>query len=307
MTTRKVATITALTAATCAAALAWPSAAFAATDTTPPTVPQRLVATGTTAGSVSLAWSASTDRSGAVRYRVYVDDAVRATVTRTDHTQTDLSSDTTYTFVVRAEDRYGNRSGPSNPVVVSTARLADPPSAPSGLQVTGTTYDTISLAWQPASGPVAYYQILRNGWWVDSAYGTTATVRSLAAGTTYTLEVRAHDGAGNQSPATGVTAATRADTAPPTVPANLRVVTGASGTPTGLTWDASTDDRGVGGYWLFANGDIAFGGGQGVDYLNLTDIDCTLFHGETYTFTVRAVDLSGRLSDAGTPLTTTVP
>lgn len=178
---------------------------------------------------------------------------------------------------------------------------------PSNLRVTVVSYDSVSLAWDPAAGSVAYYQVLRNGYWVDSSYGTTATVRYLASGTTYRFEVRARDYWGNVSPSVSVSSTTKLDANPPTTPANLRVVKDSAGRLSGLTWDASTDDRGVGLYWLFANGDVAFGGGQGADFLTLTEVECTLFHGETYTFTVRAMDLTGNLSDSGTPVTLTVP
>jgi hypothetical protein len=205
-------------------------------------------------------------------------------------------------------DRYGNVSAPSNTVEgTTTGGGGQLPQAPSDLRITGTGYDTVSLQWDPAAGTIAYYQILRNGVWVDSSYGTTATLRYLSAGTTYRIEVRSRDAQNNASPAASIDATTRTDTGPPTVPANLRVVTGPSGTPTGLAWDSATDDRGVSGYWLFADGDTAFDGGQGVDFLSLTDVFCTVFRGETYTFTVRARDLSGNLSAAGVPLRITVP
>lgn len=291
-----------------AAVLAAPPAASAATDSTPPTVPQQLRVTGTTADSVSLAWSASTDRSGTVSYRVYVDGAQRTSAAGAAHTQSGLAGDRRYTFAVRAVDRYGNVSASSNTVEgTTTGAPSQLPQAPGNLRIDGTWYDSVSLAWNAAGGDVAYYQILRNGVWVDSAYGTAATLRYLAAGTTYRIEVRTRDSRGNLSPAAAIEAATRLDTGPPTVPSNLRVVTGPTGRPTGLSWDASTDDRGISGYWLFADGDTAFDGGQGVDFLSLTDVFCTVFRGETYTFTVRARDLSGNLSAAGTPLRITVP
>jgi chitinase len=178
--------------------------------------------------------------------------------------------------------------------------------APQGVQVTSATYDSISLAWQPAAGAVSYYQILRNGVWVTSSYGTTATVRYLSASTTYTLAVRARDSLGTVSEAASVSASTKTDTGPPTIPDNLRP-TGDTAYGSGLTWDASTDDRGVGAYWLFADGNAVFNGGQGVSFFELTDVDCTLLHGSTYTFTVRAMDLSGKWSTTGEAVTLTVP
>jgi chitinase len=132
-------------------------------------------------------------------------------------------------------------------------------------------------------------------------------VRSLAAGATYSIEVRARDTRGDVSTAATVRVTTRADAGPPTTPENVRVVTSATGRPIGMAWDAATDDRGVGSYWLIADGGIVFNGGRDVDFFTLTDVECTLFSGETYTFTVRARDVSGNLSGSSTPVTVTVP
>lgn len=295
-----------LCAASCAATLAAPGAAYAA-DRTAPTIPQNLRVTATSADSASLAWSPSTDSSGSVTYRIYVGGAWRGSATTAAYTLTGLASDTEFTVAVRAQDRYGNLSALSNSVIAKTTSGAAPPGPPSNLQVTAAGYDYVSLAWEPGTGAIAYYQILRNGLWVNSSYGTTGTVRNLAAGTTYTLEVRARDGQGNVSAKVAVIATTRADLGPPTVPENLRVVTDGIGVPVGLAWDASADDRGVVAYWLLADGATVYGGGQGVDFFTLVYIDCTVFSGETHTFTVRAMDLSGNLSAASTPVTVTVP
>jgi hypothetical protein len=172
--------------------------------------------------------------------------------------------------------------------------------------VTGAGFDNVSLAWEPASGHVAYYQVFRNGQWVDTSYGTTITLRYLSAGTTYDIAVRARDSQNNLSAAASIAAATQTDAGAPTTPGNLRVVTNAAGAPVGLAWDSSTDDRGVGLYWLFADGDTVFSGGQGVSFLSLTDELCTVARGETYTFNVRAQDLTGTLSAPSGSVTVTV-
>lgn len=291
----------------CIALVVGQSPAYAA-DLTPPSVPQGLQVTGTTEESVSLAWNASSDRSGQVTYRVYVDGARRGATSQTAHTQTGLARDTRYTFVVRAVDRYGNVSQPSSPLTATTAAGSGggAPTAPTDLQVTQVTYDTVALAWQPSSGSVAYYLIHRDGLWVNSSYGTTGSVGYLAAGSTHTIEVRARGLDNSLSEPATVVVTTQSDTGPPTTPTNLHVVTD-GGTPFGLAWDTSTDDRGVGSYQLFADGSTAFGGGPGVSFYSLTDEYCTVARGQTYTFTVRAVDLSGNVSAAGTSLTVTVP
>jgi hypothetical protein len=198
-------------------------------------------------------------------------------------------------------------------VVASVLALAPPAqaaygTAPANLRITGVGYDRIDLAWEaPAGVSVMYYLIYRNGLWVNSAYGTSGSAGYLRAGTTHTIEVRARRTDHSLTAPIAVTATTKADAGPPTTPANLRVERDASGRATGLIWDASTDDRAVSTYRLFADGSEAFGGGLGVSFYSLTDEFCTVFSGQTYTFTVKAQDLSGNLSAAGTPLTVTIP
>ena len=296
----------ALLAALCAAVLAWPSVAHAA-DRTPPTVPRDLRVTGATVDSVSVAWTPSTDGSGSVTYRVDVDGGRRANTSTPAYTLTGLVSGRRYTVTVRATDRHGNVSRSSEAATVSPAAGAGAPQPPTGLRVTATTYDALSLAWQASPSAVAYYQVLRDGLWVNSSYDTAASVQHLQAGSTYTLSVRARDADGNASAPIAVTATTVSDAGPPTMPANLRVMVDADGTPSGLAWDASTDDRSVGDYWLFADGELVFRGGPEVDFFTLTEVECTLLHGQTRAFTVRARDVTGNLSEPSGPLTVTVP
>ena len=299
-------TLAGTSAALLVALLVSPSPVHGATDRTPPTVPQAVRVVDTTDTSVSIAWTASTDRSGGVTYRVYVNGVQVGNPSSASHTITGLDSDTTFALVVRAQDRYGNVSAPSAAVNGSTAPAPSGTGAPRNLRVTANGFDSLSLAWDPASGSVMYYQVFRNGQWVDTSYGTTITLRYLAAGATYTVEVRARDSQNRLSAPASISASTRADEGAPSTPANFRVVTGSTGTPIGLAWDPSTDDRGVGVYWLFADGDTVFSGGPGVSFLALTDELCTVFRGETYTFNVRAQDLTGTLSAPSTSVTVTV-
>lgn len=278
-----------------------------AADRTPPTVPQDLRITAATIDSISIAWTPSVDGSGSVTYRVYVDGALRADTSTTAQTLTGLVSSRRYAVAVRASDRYGNVSRSTDAVTVSTASGAGAPQPPADLRVTATEFDAVSLAWQASPSSVAYYQVLRDGVWVNSSYGTTVSLRYLQAGATYSLSVRARDADGNVSAPVAVSVTTVSDAGPPTKPANLRVLVDTRGAPAGLAWDASTDDRGVGDYWLFADGDLVFRGGSVADFFTLTDVECTLFHGLTHAFTVRARDVSGNLSESSVPLTVTVP
>ncbi|HEU5134171.1 MAG TPA: glycoside hydrolase family 9 protein [Steroidobacteraceae bacterium] len=90
------------------------------------------------------------------------------------------------------------------------------------------------------------------------------------------------------------------DTQPPSTPANLRV-TAATNIQISLAWDASTDDVGVTGYQVF----------RGTSTTPLATVTGLVYHdaavtnGQTYTYTVRAMDASGKVSAASAPVTAT--
>ncbi|MDX8049083.1 glycosyl hydrolase family 18 protein [Lentzea sp. BCCO 10_0798] len=85
-----------------------------ANDTTPPTAPGNLRSTAKDAGSITLAWNASTDNSGIANYDVYVGTTVKTTVSGTTAVVSGLSPSTNYTFTVKARDLYDNVSAASN-------------------------------------------------------------------------------------------------------------------------------------------------------------------------------------------------
>ncbi|MGW0968774.1 cellulase family glycosylhydrolase [Streptomyces sp. NPDC002516] len=90
-------------------------------DTTAPSTPTGLAVTSTTASSVSLSWSASTDDTGVSGYDVYRGTAKVGSVTGTAFTDTGLSAGTRYDYTVRARDAAGNTSAASTAVSATTA------------------------------------------------------------------------------------------------------------------------------------------------------------------------------------------
>jgi len=88
------------------------------------------------------------------------------------------------------------------------------------------------------------------------------------------------------------------DQTPPTTPANLRV-TGTTTTTASLAWDASTDDVGVTGYQV-SRGTTVAGNVSG-----LTFTDSGLTANTTYSYTVRALDASGKQSAASAAVSAT--
>ncbi|MFI0943583.1 discoidin domain-containing protein [Streptomyces sp. NPDC021020] len=101
-----------------------PMAGGSGGDTTAPTAPGSLHATGHTDTTVSLAWTASTDNKGVTGYQVRRVGGGTTTpvgsTTGTSFTVTGLAAATAYTFDVVASDAAGNTSAGSNQVSVTT-------------------------------------------------------------------------------------------------------------------------------------------------------------------------------------------
>lgn len=93
-------------------------------DTTPPTAPGTPTASGATANSINLSWSAATDNTAVTGYDIVsvngTTETTVATSTTTSATVTGLSAGTSYTFAVYARDAAGNRSPRSATVTAST-------------------------------------------------------------------------------------------------------------------------------------------------------------------------------------------
>lgn len=89
-------------------------------DTTAPSTPTGLTVLSTTASSVSLAWTASTDNLLVSGYNIYRGTTLVGTSPGTVGMVTGLSAATSYSFTVRAFDQSGNLSGTSNTVTATT-------------------------------------------------------------------------------------------------------------------------------------------------------------------------------------------
>ena len=93
---------------------------LAAGDTTAPSVPTGLTASGTTETSTNLSWTASTDNFGVTGYDIYQGSTLKGSSTTTSFAVTGLTASTTYSFTVRAKDAAGNVSNASTAVTVTT-------------------------------------------------------------------------------------------------------------------------------------------------------------------------------------------
>src|SRR5712671_6938154 len=285
-------------------------------DTTPPTAPSGLSATGTSSTQISLNWVASTDNIGVTGYRVERCQGagcssfaqVGTVSSGTIYTDSGLTVLTSYSYRVRANDAAGNLSTYSG-VATATTPDSNAPTAPNSLTATAASTSQINLSWNASTdnvGVTAYLIERCQGSgcanFTQIASGSSGTIYSdtgLAASTPYSYRLRATDAAGNLSNYSNIVSATTLgvpDTQPPTAPSNL-VATAASGTQINLSWAASTDNVGVTRYLVERC--------QGAGCSNFAQVgtpttttfnDTALLAATTYSYRVRATDAANNVS-----------
>ncbi|MBB3127046.1 beta-glucanase (GH16 family) [Paenibacillus rhizosphaerae] len=154
----------------------------------------------------------------------------------------------------------------------------------------------LRLTWKPGTDDTGVYAY--DVYQDDKFLGTTTAsfylMRNLPANTTYHLKIRSRDAFGNVSEFVPFTVKTlELDTESPTAPTHL-TSTSATDTSVGLQWEASTDNRGVTQYAIYnSSTEIARVDGSVLKYTV-----SNLLPDRQYTFTVRALDRRGNLSEA---------
>jgi parallel beta-helix repeat protein len=273
---------------------ACPQVPSAGADTQPPTVPGSLAVQSSTQTSVTLSWNPSTDNVGVAGYGAYQGAVPVGQTAQLNYTFTGLSCGTSSAFGIDAYDAAGNRSAQAS-VIASTSPCPDmqAPSQPTGLTLTSRTTSSLSFTWAASTDNIGVvgYGVYRAGTRVGTASSATYTVTGLACGTSYTIGVDAYDAAGNRSTQAIATTATSScpDTQAPSAPTNLSP-SGATQTSLTVSWAASSDNVGVAGYNIYANGtEVASTTGTSYTVNNLT---C----GTSYTLAVEAYDGAGNRS-----------
>ena len=272
-------------------------------DRTPPTAPTNLRVTEKSAYSVTLAWNPSTDNSGSFSYTIRASNGHGATVGQTATSfrfTSGLEARGTYSFVIYAVDRAGNRSRDSNTVTVSLPADTFPPTAPR-LSVTdvGPTHVSLALSGATDDGPYLWYQVFMNGSMVANlTRETSVTIKLLTPATKYSFTARARDFGANFSPSGNTVSVTTPasdpnDTTPPTTPANFYADNNDGCGEMHLSWTQSTDNVDAPSlirYEVFVNGvldHLTVGTGRTVLYATV--------NGQN-TFAVVAVDSAGNRS-----------
>jgi chitodextrinase len=171
-------------------------------DTVPPTTPTGLTATSTTASSVGLSWTASTDDVAVTGYNILRNGVQLGTSTTTSYTDSTVASSTSYTYTVTAFDAAGNVSPPSNALAVTTPASTTPPVISNVAVSPSTTSATVTWTTDRASTSQVAYG-------TTSSYGSATTldptlvtshsqtITGLSAGQLYHFRVSSTDNSGN--------------------------------------------------------------------------------------------------------------
>lgn len=227
--------------------------AFRSGDTSPPTVPSGLVASGTSSG-ISLDWfdNGEPDLAG---YNVYRSSSASGTFTRlnatllttSDYFDTAAPSNATSFYRVTAVDASGNES---NFAAVSAFRPAagDIPAAPGALSAVANSATQVTLSWTDNSNNETGFRIERRldggSYVVLTTVSTNVTQfvdTTVSGGSTYTYRVRATGTGGDSAYSNESTVTTPQGV--PAAPTNLTGVVTATQVTLGWT-DNSGNETG---------------------------------------------------------------
>jgi chitodextrinase len=268
------------------------------TDVQSPTPPTGLRVTATTASSISLGWSASTDNYAVTAYDIYrnnVKVATQSAATGTTFYSGGLASGTTYTYYVKARDPSDNVSPDSNDATSTTSGTGggdnQAPTTPTSVAAKPLS-GSVKVTWNASSDNVGVtaYAVLRNGIAITTtATGTSWSDPSPPLNTNVSYAVKARDAAANWSSSSSSSTAF-VDTIRPSTPAGVTAKV-ASGKVT-LTWRACTDNRAVATYVIRRNGFVVATVRAGT----LTWTDASPPKNVTLKYTIQAKDAAGNHS-----------
>ncbi len=176
-------------------------------DTTAPSVPTNLQATGVAWDKIQLTWNTSTDNVAVDRYKVYR-NGVEVTTPKAANTiftgsfvDSGLTANDSYTYTVSAIDYAGNESAQSSSAVaIAKPPDTSAPSVPDGLDLR-VSCSSIGFSWNASTDDVGVvgYKIKKDGVEVADVTTTFYTESNVEVGQTYTYSVSAYDFAGNYS------------------------------------------------------------------------------------------------------------
>ncbi|MEW7276999.1 fibronectin type III domain-containing protein [Aquimarina sp. 2201CG1-2-11] len=290
-------------------------------DTTPPSRPIGLTATNPASTSniaATLSWTPSTDNVGVAGY-IIVQNGEEVFTWNNQNTSElvmrGLDDGTQYSFQVIAFDAAGNRSVASAVATVTTTGNA--PTAPQNVVATNITQTGVTLNWSSSTSSgtnIDGYSVFVNG--VFTLYTkdvtpnnlTFAQLNTLTPGRTYSITVGAVDGNNVRSRKNSIPieVTTIGDNFPPSTPINLTATAPIDQnenpqTAVDLSWTASTDNIGIGGYIIVQNGEEVFTWNNTSTAITMR----SLTPGTQYTYQIIAFDTAGNRSGLSTSATVT--
>ena len=183
-------------------------------DTTPPTVPENLMATNIQYDKATISWHESYDESGVLNYDIEFNGINIATLPLTQFTLQGLAESTEYTIRIRARDNNGNVSDyASLNFTTSPAPDHTPPTSPGPVEVIELSANGASFIWNSSTddNEVSGYDVFLDNNWVGFIQDTTFTLYELEPSTLYEFSVIARDASDNESPAGTISFSTLSD------------------------------------------------------------------------------------------------
>ncbi len=274
------------------------SMAAAAADAQAPTAPKDLEITGKTTTSISLSWTGSQDNVKVKGYQIFKDGKRSGTASDTTYTSSSLIPGVQYEFSVRAFDAAGNISDSCKAIKASTTSDDQAPVAPRELKAANPSHTSVTLSWKQSADNVGIkgYEIYCNDKMAGSTTNTVYEYKKLTPGMSYSFYVKARDKAGNCSAQSNTTVVVApSDTTAPSAPTGLKAVS-VSVSEVSFTWSPASDNVAVKSYDIMRDG-TKIGTSAKTSYSSKG-----LFPDMTYTYTVRASDISGNQSTSSLPL-----
>lgn len=205
-------------------------------------------------------------------------------------------------YIVSVNTQYGCSSIFSPAFTVVNAKGPNPPGAVGNLVANSNSNTKVALSWSlspnqtnPATSLEVYTATKAGGpYKLDAKLAPSATSYTdslLNPNVKYFYVIRAVNGTAASALSNEANATTLSDTQAPTAPVGLKV-TGSTANSISLAWGASSDNVGVTQYDIFINGQKSY------VTSDTSFIASGLTHNNSYTFTVKAEDGSGNVSNA---------
>ncbi|PQB07169.1 hypothetical protein BST83_08410 [Polaribacter filamentus] len=170
---------------------------YTSSDTEAPTTPTNVTLSNIALTSIAVSWTASTDNVDVSGYNIYVNDVLTAQTSNssTNTTISNLNTNTTYSFTVRARDIINNLSTASTPINGTTLQDTEVPTVPADIVISNASDSSFKVSWSASTdnNAVAGYDVYVDGSLNASTTDLFYTVTALSSSTTYAVQISAKD------------------------------------------------------------------------------------------------------------------